>query len=91
MDPILPEISVSAPLWLTAESLGKLTEQHRARREVLEEKVRTTHIPKFGRIDEFVDEKRKVVLVKTLFGGHDYLGIQEGLVDIIGKTFGLAA
>ena len=76
---------------MTAESLGKLVEQHRARREVLEKKVRTTHIPKFGRIEEFADEKRKVVLVKTLFGGHDYLGIQEGLVDIIGKTFGFPA
>jgi len=32
-------------------------------------------------------EKRDVVLVKTLAGGHDYLGIQEGLVDIIGQTF----
>jgi len=76
---------------MSVESWGKLVEQHRARREILEEKVRTTHIPKFGRIKEFADEKRKVVLVKTLFGAHDYVGIQEGLVDIIGKTFGLPA
>jgi abhydrolase domain-containing protein 12 len=43
----------------------------------------------FGRIDEFSEDGRKVVLVKTLAGGHDYLGLQEGLQDIIGRTFAI--
>ena len=57
--------------------------------------LKTTEIDKFGRVDEFMGpengdgESRKLVLVKTLHGGHDYLGIQEGLVDIIGRVFGL--
>ncbi len=39
-------------------------------------------------MDEFTEDNgRRVTLVKTLAGGHDYLGVQEGLVDIIGKAF----
>jgi len=33
--------------------------------------------------------ERRVVFVKTLEGKHDYIGVQEGLQDIIGRKFGL--
>ena len=89
LDPILPPVETPKNLLLIdPESWHEFTYQHARRMEALDRIVRTTTIPKFGRVEEFDDGNRKVVLVKTLAGGHDYLGAQEGLVDIIGKTFG---
>lgn len=66
--------------------------------------VQVQEIKGFGTVEKFVEDKsgvvvengndvgkegRKVVLVKTLAGGHNTVGIQEGVVDIIGRTFGL--
>lgn len=72
-----------------ASEWKKISKQREARRVKLQELVETKHIDKFGKVDSFVDPTlpRKVALVKTLAGGHDYLGIQEGLVDIIGRFF----
>ena len=89
LDPILPPVEAPKNPFVNPESWHEFTEQHMRRMAVMDKVVRTTTIPKFGRVDEFDDGKRKVVLVKTLAGGHDYLGAQEGLVDIIGKKFGL--
>ncbi|KAF8816450.1 alpha/beta-hydrolase [Phlegmacium glaucopus] len=61
--------------------------QQKARRQKRNEILTSTTLANFGRVDEFSENGRKVVLVKTLAGGHDYLGIQEGLQDIIGRTF----
>lgn len=33
--------------------------------------------------------EREVIFVKMLEGNHDYVGVQEGLQDIIGRKFGL--
>lgn len=33
--------------------------------------------------------ERDVIFVKMLEGNHDYVGVQEGLQDIIGRKFGL--
>jgi len=88
LDPILPQVETPKnPLLMNPESWHEFTDQHTRRMEALDKIVRTTTIPKFGRVEEFDDGKRKVVLVKTLAGGHDNIGAQEGLVDIIGKTF----
>lgn len=90
LDPYLPPVvEVENPLSMNSESLNEISEQ-KSRRAALDVLVRTTTIPKFGRLEEFIDKKRKIVLVKTIAGGHDYLGIQEGLVDIIRKTFGFS-
>lgn len=90
LDPFLPPVeTVKRPLLLSPESWQDFSEVHARRQEALHKVVRTTLIRKFGHMDEFDDGKRKAVLVKTLAGGHDYLGVQEGLVDIIGKVFGL--
>jgi abhydrolase domain-containing protein 12 len=89
LDPILPPVEIPKdPLLMNHESWKDFTEQHARRMEALDNVLRTTSIPKFGRMDEFDDGERKIVLVKTLAGGHDYLPSQEGLVDIIGKNFG---
>ena len=67
--------------WQVVEAQQKA--RHNKRNEILKSKT----LANFGRIDEFSEDGRKVVLVKTLAGGHDYLGIQEGLQDIIGRIF----
>ena len=63
--------------------------QQKARRNKRNEFLKSTTLANFGRIDEFSEDGRKVVLVKTLAGGHNYIGVQEGLQDIIGRTFAI--
>jgi len=63
--------------------------QQMARQIKRNEILSSTTLTNFGRIDEFSENGRKVVLVKTLAGGHDYLAVQEGLQDIIGRTFAI--
>lgn len=90
LNTVLPPIKVPPnPLLSSPRSWHAFTEQHARRREALDRVVQTTNIPNFGHMESFNDGKRNVVLVKTFTGGHDSLGIQEGLVDIIGKNFGL--
>jgi len=67
----------------------KVQTQQKARQEKRNEILKSTTLVNFGRVDEFFDNGRKVILVKTLAGSHDYLGLQEGLQDIIGRTFSL--
>jgi len=50
--------------------------------------VKSTVIPRFGRVDEAIIEGREVTLVKTLNGGHNSVVFQEGLQDIIRRKFG---
>jgi abhydrolase domain-containing protein 12 len=64
------------------------TDAEEARRAKREQLVTHTDLPRIGTMDEFIQEGRKIVLVKTHKGGHDYLGIQEGVQDAIGKAFG---
>ncbi|KAF8902339.1 Alpha/Beta hydrolase protein [Gymnopilus junonius] len=90
LDPHLPPVDTPEnPFSTTQEEWNVVTKQQAARTKKREEIVKSTTINRFGRVDEFVDagHDRKIVLVKTLAGGHDYLGVQEGLVDIIGKNF----
>ncbi|KAF8967091.1 Alpha/Beta hydrolase protein [Flammula alnicola] len=90
LEPHLPPITLPAtPFSASQEEWELLSRQQTARISKREEILKSTTLHNFGQMDEFSDGNRKVVLVKTLAGGHDYLGIQEGLVDIIGKTFGL--
>ena len=63
--------------------------QQKARQNKRNEILKSTTLANFGRIDEFSEDGRKVVLVKTLAGGHNYIGVQEGLQDIIGRTFAI--
>ena len=77
-------LTMSKPDW---EILGS---QHEARQKKRNENLESTTLVNFGRVDQFSDNGRKVVLVKTLSGGHDYLGVQEGLQDIIRRTFAIS-
>lgn len=74
---------------MTTDQWNTFTTQQAARQNKRNELVTTTVMANFGRVDAFEADGRKLVLVKTLFGGHDYLGVQEGIQDVIGRTFGL--
>ena len=84
----LPPLDIpSNVLAMSKEDWTLVEGQQRARQNKRNEILKSTTLANFGRIDEFSEDGRKVVLVKTLAGGHDYLGVQEGLQDIIGRTF----
>ncbi|KAF8158229.1 Alpha/Beta hydrolase protein [Crassisporium funariophilum] len=86
----LPPVDMPANAFaMTAQEWDVVSGQTKARVEKRDSMVKSRQLAHFGRIDEFWEEERHIVLVKTLAGGHDYLGVQEGLVDIIGTTFGL--
>lgn len=88
LEPLLPPVDAPLEPWKMTEELWKqFAVQQKERRDVRERVMTSTTIARFGRVDRLVGAKRDVVLVKTLAGGHDYLGIQEGLVDVIGHTF----
>jgi abhydrolase domain-containing protein 12 len=59
------------------------------RKEMREKLVTSVELRNFGTVHEFTEGGRKVVYVQSLAGGHDYLGVQEGVQDVIGRTFGL--
>ncbi|CAK5270210.1 unnamed protein product [Mycena citricolor] len=90
LDPHLPQMIALPPhlASLSQEQWSEFTSRAAERREAREALVSTTEIPKFGTLHKFNDGKRTVTHVQTLHGGHDYVGIQEGVSDIIGQTFG---
>ncbi|KAH8114545.1 alpha/beta-hydrolase [Phellopilus nigrolimitatus] len=61
-------------------------EKRRARRASL---VQTQEIPGFGSVQrlERAGDFRNVTYVETLWGGHDGIGLQEGVVDLIRSVF----
>jgi len=81
--PLLPiTLPISTDTWSQFEAKRQA---HFARRKEI---VTRTDMGNFGTVDRFEQEGRKIILVKTQAGNHDYLGVQEGLQDIIGKSFG---
>ncbi|KAJ6557219.1 Alpha/Beta hydrolase protein [Mycena vulgaris] len=82
--PALPENALS----LSQEDWIAFNIQRAARKEARDELVTSVELHNFGTVHEFTEAGRKVVFVQTLAGGHDYLGVQEGVQDVIGRTFG---
>ncbi|KAF4617306.1 hypothetical protein D9613_006004 [Agrocybe pediades] len=90
LEPHLPPVDLPDNAFtITSEQWAVISEQQKVRQVKRDSLLKKTKIDNFGEIDELYDsaEDRRIVLVKTLAGAHDYLGVQEGLVDIIGKTF----
>ncbi|KIY53537.1 alpha/beta-hydrolase [Fistulina hepatica ATCC 64428] len=61
------------------------------RKQMRADLVHTTEILRFGTMSVFIDDavaNRKVLYVRTHVGGHNEVGLQEGLQDIIGSTMG---
>ncbi|KAJ7505569.1 Alpha/Beta hydrolase protein, partial [Mycena galericulata] len=85
--PAVPPLPTNAAS-LTQEEWATFTGQLARRKETREGLVSSVVLHNFGTVYEFTDSERKVVFVQTLAGGHDYLGIQEGVQDVIGRTFG---
>jgi len=90
LDKHLPPLEMpSNPLGMSQAEWDKFTLQQGIRMKEWDQLVKHTDLRNFGSVDEFTADERKVVLVKTFAGGHDYVGVQEGVQDVIGRTFGL--
>lgn len=76
---------------LSAEEWAHLDSQLATRAEARSRIVKETEVDNFGTVQEFDEGGRQIVYVKTLHGKHDYIGVQEGLQDIIGRKYGLIA
>lgn len=76
-------------LAMSKEDWEIVEDQQKARQNKRNEILKSTTLANFGKMDEFFEDGRKIVLVKTLAGGHNHLGIQEGLQDIIRRTFAI--
>lgn len=90
LEPYLPEISVPQNGGtFSAEDWAHFKIQSETRSVRRSDIVQRRELRNFGTIEEFEAEGRKVVFVKTLAGGHDYLGVQEGVQDMIRTSFRL--
>ncbi|GLB38272.1 putative serine aminopeptidase, S33 [Lyophyllum shimeji] len=87
LEPYLPPVSLPQGLTLTKDAWTKFSEQREARSSKRSEIVTTRELPNFGTVQQFERDGRKVLFVKTLAGGHDYLGIQEGVQDFVRTAF----
>lgn len=95
LDPILPPpptapsgiTEISSFDWKTFYLISK--ERHSVRESI----VSTQEIDGVGKIQSFRrregDEMSRVVFINTKSGAHDKVGLEEGVIDIIAKTFDL--
>ncbi|KAJ7725356.1 Alpha/Beta hydrolase protein [Mycena metata] len=88
LDPLLPSLPSFPSNTLSKDEWAAFTEQFSKRKEAKKEIVSTVELHNFGTVQEGVESGRRIVLLTTLAGGHDYLGVQEGVQDVIGRTFG---
>ncbi|TFK40713.1 Alpha/Beta hydrolase protein [Crucibulum laeve] len=87
--PYLPQVdSPMNPMSIKKDEWARISEQQRVRSVKHDALVTRTELPHFGSVEKFEADGRKVILVKALAGGHDYLGVQEGVQDAIGRALG---
>jgi abhydrolase domain-containing protein 12 len=82
--PVLPGITgIEA-----AEEVVKLSEARKALRQEL---VMSSEVPRVGRVEVFSKDRlhNKVVYLRTRWGGHDRVGLVEGVQDYIADMFKL--
>lgn len=60
-------------------------EEWAVRRTLREKLVERHEMPTLGTVEKFAD----AVLVTARYGGHDHIGLQEGVQDVIGDVFNL--
>ncbi|KAI0330811.1 alpha/beta-hydrolase [Cubamyces sp. BRFM 1775] len=93
LDPLLPSAPVSLPATpdaiLSSEDYATFIEVQKQRRVARSELVRKVEVPTFGTIEEFDGSAGKVVYVETYWGAHNNVGLQEGVQDVLARTFGL--
>lgn len=86
----IPSVDVPLnPMGMTKQHWDTLLAQRALRMSERKRLVKHTDLLPFGTLDEFDDGNRKVTFVKTQAGGHDYIGAQEGVQDVIGRALGL--
>jgi len=92
LEPLLPSLPLppSTPGAWSAEDWSDFANQQLKRTEGREALVSHTTIPNFGTLEEFQRssvDATKVMLLKTLRGGHNVVGMLEGVQDIIRRAF----
>ncbi|KAJ7644291.1 Alpha/Beta hydrolase protein [Roridomyces roridus] len=86
--PAIPSLPTN-PTSLTKEEWTEFSDGLAKYKEARQAIITSVELRNFGTIQEFTESNgRRVVYVQSLAGGHNYLGVQEGLHDIIGRTFG---
>lgn len=93
LGPLLPPAPTlpSNPGAISKDDWEKFTHEVTSRKQAEKNLVIVNEVRDFGVTSEFVDSDngdRRVMLVKTLAGGHGAVGLQEGVQDIVGKFFG---
>jgi abhydrolase domain-containing protein 12 len=92
LDGVLPELTLpEKALRATREDYEAISASLKKRQWARQKIVHHVDMGGFGYIDTFWDKnkERNVTLVKSKYGGHDYLGVQEGVQDAMGRLFGL--
>ncbi|KAF8895313.1 Alpha/Beta hydrolase protein [Infundibulicybe gibba] len=90
LEPVLPDVEVPDNAFsITKAQWSAILDQQAARASKRNTIVISQHLRNFGTTEEFEHDGRKVKLVQTLAGGHDYLGVQEGVLDAIGQFYKL--
>ncbi|EPQ54662.1 alpha/beta-hydrolase [Gloeophyllum trabeum ATCC 11539] len=91
--PRLPDLPKSAPeiSQLTKDDWSDYLSAQSMRKGLRGQMVTETGVPNLGTIQELRrgNGDGKVVYVKPNWGGHDRVGLMEGVQDIIGRTFGM--
>ncbi|KZT19963.1 alpha/beta-hydrolase [Neolentinus lepideus HHB14362 ss-1] len=89
--PPLPELPKSAPeiSQLSKDDWSEYVSVQSMRKALREQIVAETVIPNLGTVQELSrgNGDGKVVFVKSFWGGHDRIGLMEGVQDVIGRTF----
>lgn len=75
----------------STEEFAAFSTAHAKRKEARSLLVRKVDIPNFGVVEEFDGEGGLVVYVETKWGGHDKVGVQEGVQDVMARTFRLGS
>ncbi|KAG5648398.1 hypothetical protein DXG03_004972 [Asterophora parasitica] len=85
--PYLPPLVLPAGLQIPEDKWATFWEQRDAWTAKRDEILTRREIPHFGSVEKIERDGKKVVFVKTLAGGHDYLGLQEGVQDFMRTLF----
>lgn len=88
MEPLIPDLVLpDNPLTSSEKEWAEFVERRDARLAKKKDILRRYEIERFGSVSEFDRDGGKVVYLRTLAGGHDYIGTQEGVQDAIGRQF----
>ncbi|THH26904.1 hypothetical protein EUX98_g7281 [Antrodiella citrinella] len=93
MIPYLPQVTqlpIGPGAPLTPAEFDTYKESLRKRKEARALLVQKAEVPNFGIVEEFETKNGKVVYVETMWGGHNVVGLQEGVQDEMAKLFRLA-